>query len=310
MTVTRENERIPWLLLVFSLPASRASQRVDIWRKLQRAGALALRSSGYLLPNRAGNQEKLEWLATAIRNYKGQASVVQVRGFDDLPDERLRQLFLEARAHDYERLLRELKKFVALSAARRPAGKLSRLRRRFNEVVALDFFGSPLRARVEGLLARADEPETGKFSKRAEGGAAQFSNRIWITRPQPGIDRVSSAWLILRFIDPKARFIFGPDPGEHPEAIPFDMFVAQGFGHRAEDCTFETLCKEFAIRDGKAKRIGQIVHDADLGDEKFGRVEGAGLDRVLSGWAALDVDDDELLRRGMELVEGLYSSMS
>jgi hypothetical protein len=236
--------------------------------------------------------------------------VVQVRGFDDLPDERLRQLFLEAQAHDYERLLRELKKFVALRAARRPAGKLSRLRRRFNEVVALDFFGSPLRARVEGLLARADEPETGKFSKRGKGGAAQYSNRIWITRPRPGIDRVSSAWLILRFIDPKARFIFGPDPGEHPEAIPFDMFVAQGFGHRAEDCTFETLCKQFAIRDGKAKRIGQIVHDADLGDKKFGRVEGEGLDRVLNGWAALDVDDDELLRRGMELVEGLYSSMS
>ena len=308
MAVTSE-EQVPWLLLVFSLPASRASQRVEIWRKLQRAGVLALRSSGYLLPNTAGNQEKLEWLASAIRNYKGRASVVEVRGFDDLSDERLRQMFLAARAQDYERLLRELKKVVALPPARRLAGQLNRLRRRFNEVVSLDFFACPLRVRVESLLAQADEPEPSKSTRRGKGKRAQFANRVWMTRPRPGIDRVSSAWLIRRFIDPKARFVFAAAPASHPEAIPFDMFVEQGFGHRGDDCTFETLCKEFAIRDGKVKRIAQIIHDADLGDEKFGRVEGQGLDRVLNGWAAQDVADEELLRRGLELVEGLYSSM-
>ena len=84
---------IPWLLLVFSLPAKRASQRVQIWRKLQRYGMLALRSSGYVLPNTGANQERMEWLATAIRTYKGQASVVQVQGFDDLPSEHLKRLF-------------------------------------------------------------------------------------------------------------------------------------------------------------------------------------------------------------------------
>src|SRR5215469_3650705 len=309
MAVTSE-EQVPWLLLVFSLPASRASQRVEIWRKLQRAGVLALRSSGYLLPNTAGNQEKLEWLASAIRNYKGRASVVEVRGFEDLSDERLRQMFLAARAQDYERLLRELKKVVALPPARRLAGQLNRLRRRFNEVVSLDFFGCPLRLRVESLLAQADEPAPSKSTRRGKGKRAQFANRVWMTRPRPGIDRVSSAWLIRRFIDPKARFVFAAAPASHPEAIPFDMFVEQGFGHRGDDCTFETLCKEFAIRDGKVKRIAQIIHDADLGDEKFGRVEGQGLDRVLNGWAAQDVADEELLRRGVELVEGLYSSMS
>jgi hypothetical protein len=308
MTVTSQ-EHVPWLLLVFSLPASRASQRVAIWRKLQRAGVLALRSSGYLLPNTAANQEKLEWLASAIRNYKGQASVVQVQGFDDLSDERLRQMFSSARAQDYERLLRELKKVVALPPARRLAGQLNRLRRRFNEVVSLDFFGSPLRVRVESLLAQADEPESAKSTRRGKGKREQFANRVWVTRPRPGIDRVSSAWLIRRFIDPKARFVFSAARESYPEAIPFDMYVEQGFGHRGDDCTFETLCKEFAIRDGKVKRIAQIIHDADLGDEKFGRVEGQGLDRVLNGWAAQDVADEELLRRGVELVEGLYSSM-
>src|SRR6266566_7844686 len=130
MSVTQKaGERIPWLLLVFSLPARRASQRVEIWRKLQRYGALPLRSSGYVLPHSPVNQEKLEWLATAIRNYKGQASVVQVASFDDLPEQKLKQLFMEARSKDYESLLRDLKKLVALSPARRPAGRLSRLRR-------------------------------------------------------------------------------------------------------------------------------------------------------------------------------------
>src|SRR5262245_22353813 len=94
-------DKTPWLLLVFSLPAKSASQRVEIWRKLQCYGMLPLRSSGYVLPNSAANQERMEWLAAAIRSYKGQASVVQVQGFDDLSPEQLKGLFNEARSRDY-----------------------------------------------------------------------------------------------------------------------------------------------------------------------------------------------------------------
>src|SRR6202140_4046185 len=104
------SKEVPWLLLVFRLPARRASQRVQIWRKLQHYGMLALRSSGYVLPHTAVNQERMEWLATTIRTYKGQASVVQAQGFDDLPTEQLKQLFLEARSRDYQKLLHEAKK--------------------------------------------------------------------------------------------------------------------------------------------------------------------------------------------------------
>lgn len=308
MTV-RTSQNIPWLLLVFSLPAKSASQRVEIWRKLQRYGMLALRSSGYVLPNSPMNQERMEWLATAIRTYKGQASVVQVQGFDDLPAERLKQLFLEARSHDYQKLMREVKKVLALSPSQRPAGQLKRIRRRLSEIQDVDFFGSPLRTRLEALLARADEPNTAT-GRVNQGASREYLNRVWMTRTRPGIDRVSSAWLIRRFIDPKARFVFGDDPSTHPDAIPFDMFGPQGFGHRGDDCTFETLCKQFTIRDSKVKRIGQIIHDADLGDEKFGRVEGQGLDKVLNGWAKQDLPDDELLQRGMELIEGLYESLT
>ena len=149
----------PWLLLVFSLPAKNASQRVEIWRKLQRCGMVPLRSSGYLLPNTEVNQERMEWLAAAIRSYKGQASVVQAQAFDDLSPEQLKGLFIEVRSRDYQRLLHDVKKFLSLSASRRPAGHLKRIRRRFQELREIDFFENPLRARVESMLARADESE-------------------------------------------------------------------------------------------------------------------------------------------------------
>ena len=300
----------PWLMLVFSLPARGASQRVQIWRKLQRFGMLALRSSGYVLPNTAANQERMEWLATAIRTYKGQASVVQVQGFDDLPSEHLKGLFVEARSRDYQKLLHEAKRVLALSPSRRPGGRLNRIRRRFLELQDIDFFGSPLRAKVENLLAQADRAETQPAGRKGRGKSSEYVNRLWMTRPRPGIDRVSSAWLIRRFIDPKARFVFGADPSAHASAIPFDMFCSQGFGHRGEDCTFETLQKEFSIKDGRVKRIAQIIHDTDLDDEKFGRVEGQGLEKVLNGWAKQVLPDEELLQRGMDLIEGLYESLA
>jgi len=296
-------------MLLFSLPTKRASERVDIWRKLKRYGALSLESGGHLLPNTAANLEHFEWLAAVIRKFKGEASVIQVHSLDDLPEERLKQLFVEARTRDYESLLSELKK--AQSRSKRKLG-LGHLRRRFQAISVIDFFNSPLGSRVEDLLARADGGVAAK-SRRGQARARlqkEYRDRTWITRPRPGIDRVSSAWLIRRFIDSNAKFIFDGNAARHADAIPFDMFQAGGFGHRGEDCTFETLCKEFGIRAQKVRAIAQIIHDADLEDEKFGRVEGIGLDRVLIGWAQQSVSDDELLGRGIELIEGLYHSLS
>jgi hypothetical protein len=300
----------PWLLLVFSLPAQAASRRVEIWRKLQRYGTVALRTSGNILPNTSANQERMEWLAAAIRSYKGQASVVLVQSFDDLSDQQLKQLFNEARSRDYRKVIHELNKVLASAPATRPAGTVNRIRRRFVEITGIDFFGNSLRSRVEHLLSRLDERDKTSTGRNHKGKAGKYLNRRWITRPRPGIDRVSSAWLIRRFIDPKAHFVFAKESSADPDAVPFDMFSDEGFGHRGEDCTFETLYKQFSIRDGRVKRIAQIIHDADLGDEKFGRVEGQGLDKVLNGWAKQDLPDDELLQRGIELVEGLYESLA
>ncbi len=298
----------PWLLLMFSLTAKQASQRVEVWRRLRKYGSLPLRTSGYLLPNTPENQERLEWLAAAVRKYKGQASVAQVHAIDDLPSDKLKDKFREARSRDYQELIRDLQKRARRG---RPApGDIARFRRRLQEIVAIDFFHSSLRGRAEALLESADSIGSSKAIPTSGRKAREkYADRVWVTRPRPGIDRVSSAWLIRRFIDANARFVFADDPRQQPNAVPFDMFQGGGFGHRGDDSTFETLRKEFAIRDGKVEIIAEIIHDADLSDEKFGRTEGSGMDRVLIGWARQDISDDELLQRGIELIEGLYHSL-
>jgi hypothetical protein len=290
-----------WLLLVFNLPSKNGSARVEIWRKLKKLGALPLRTSGYLLPNNPASRERLEWLAAIIRKNRGEASVAQVTSFDGLSQETIAQLFSEARSRDYQQIINGLRR-----RKHHQPRQLSALRRRFNEIQAIDFFKSPLAHRVETMLDAADQG-----LNTFQGGRVkrEFLNRTWITRPRPGIDRVSSAWLIQRFIDPNARFAFSTNPRQFPQAIPFDMFTADGFGHRGDSCTFETLCREFSIKDRKVRVIAQIVHDADLEDDKFGRTEGAGLDRVLNGWARQQISDDELLRRGIEVIEGLYCAI-
>jgi hypothetical protein len=296
-----------WLLLMFSLPAKRASERVEIWRKVKRIGALPLPSSGYLLPNTPANTEHFEWIATAIRKYKGQASVAHVHALDDLPNEQLESRFNAARTAEYQPLVSELTRTRSWA---KKAGQLARIRKRFQEISAIDFFNSPLRSRVEGLLARADARETEVGDKRSHARKRDYNGRTWITRTRPGIDRVSSAWLIRKFIDSRAQFAFAEQATTHKDAVPFDMFHGGGFGHRGDDCTFETLVKEFAIRDPRVSTIAEIVHDADLADEKYSRPEAAGLDRVLIGWAQQGTSDEELLRRGMEMIEGLYQSFT
>ena len=306
-TIAHNGPEARWLLFIFALPTKRASQRVEAWRKLRRYGALALKSGGHVLPNSPANREHFEWLGAMIRKSAGSASVMQVHSFDDHSDARLQRLFLEERSRDYEAIIADIRRLTR--AKEKKTSDLTRIRRRFQEVTAIDFYNSPLRSRVETLLAQLEEYGKSEPIDVSKTKNKAYRNRIWITRPRPGIDRVSSAWLIRNFIDAHAKFIFDDDPARHPNAVPFDMFQAKGFGHRGDDCTFETLCKEFSIRGRRVRTIAQIIHDADLEDEKFGRFEGLGLDCTLIGWAKNGVSDEELLRRGMELIEGLYVGM-
>jgi hypothetical protein len=279
-----------------------------VWRQLQRYGAVPLGNSGYLLPNSASNQEKFEWLATAIRKHAGEASVVKVQSIDNLSTPHLQARFAEARASEYQPLIRELQRLVGVPPQKRAAGRVSRLRARFREITEIDFFGSPLQRRVEQLLERLDQhPEANEKARNVN--RRDYVKRVWVTRPRPGIDRSASAWLIRRFIDNKAQFAFAVEDKVPQEAVPFDMFRG-GFGHRGEDCTFETLQKTFGIRDRRVRVIGEMVHDADILDEKFGRKEAFGVDEILDGWAKQGFSDKALIERGIDLIEALYRAGS
>jgi len=305
--MTVRNRGMPeWLLLAFTLPTKRASKRVEIWRKLQRYGTVPLSNSGYLLPSSLSNEERFQWLATNIRKYGGDASVVRVESIDNLSTPRLKGRFSEARAREYQQLIQEIHAIGGTSTEPRNAGRLSRLRNRFQEIVEVDFFDSPLQERVRELLERASLSRVVKPSGGGKISPKDYKRRVWVTRPRPGVDRCASAWLIRRFIDRKARFAFAPEDGVPAGAVPFDMFHEEGFGHCGDDCTFENLQKQFRVRDPRVAVIGQIIHDADLLDDRFGRKEGYGVDEILKGWARQGIPDDKLLERGMELIEGLY----
>ncbi len=306
MTV-REKRVVAWLLLTFTLPTKRASQRVEIWRKLQRYGTVPLGNSGYLLPSDASNEERFQWLATAIRKYGGDASVVRVESIDNLSTPKLKSQFSGARNREYQDLIRQIQTIRATSE-RKDEARLSRLRNRFQEIVDVDFFDSPLQERVRALLEEASSLRSAKAGVRAKVNPKDYKNRMWVTRPRPGVDRCASAWLIRQFIDRKAQFTFASEDQVPVRAVPFDMFHEAGFGHRGGDCTFETLEKEFRIRDPRVAVIGQMIHDADLLDDRFGRKEGYGVDEILKGWAQQGLADEKLLERGMELIEGLYHS--
>jgi hypothetical protein len=295
-------------MLAFTLPTRRASQRVEVWRKLQRYGAVPLGNSGYLLPNNPSNRERLEWLAQMIRKHAGEASVVSVQSIDNLSTPQLVARFTEARTRDYQELITEVQRLSSVARHKRPPGRISRLRERFREIVEIDFFGSRLQRRVEELLAQADAMPA-VAEKPPKINPQDYLRRLWVTRPRPGIDRSASAWLIRQFIDKNARFAFAQEGAVPRDAVPFDMFQG-GFGHRGEDCTFETLRKEFRVRDESVVAVGEMVHDADLNDGKFGRKEAFGVGEVLKGWARKGTPDKELLERGMEMIEGLYNSVS
>jgi hypothetical protein len=310
-----------WLLLVHQLPSTSSNLRVRTWRRLQQLGALPVKQAVYVLPDTPSAREDFEWLKTEIKAAGGDASVFAADHVDSWSDDALVEEFRRARQEAYAALAREIERVLArIGATRRPRGTrapavrrlVEAFRARFSAIEHVDFFGSAGRDRVTTLLQQLEEQasDSRRPAERPRTACSadpqNYRNRLWVTRPRPGVDRMASAWLIRRFVDPQARFAFVADRESAPhDAVPFDMFGVE-FSHQGEGCTFETLCSVFAIEEPAVARIAAIVHDLDLKDGRFGAQEAPIVGTVIEGMQLSMAEDNELLDLGRALFESLY----
>ncbi len=312
-----------WLIFVHQLPAGGSNLRVRTWRRLQQIGAIPIKQAVYVLPDTPGAREDFEWLRTEVTDAGGEASVFAADHVDAWSDDALVEEFRRSRQQAYLALAREVERLLVRLRARRRHARtrapavvrhLDVFRQRLAAIDAVDVFGSAGRDRVGTRLAQLEA----RLSKRrtphspappaTEIDAEGYRGRRWVTRPRPGVDRMASAWLIRRFIDPDARFGFATNrEAVTRDAIPFDMFGVE-LTHRGDHCTFETLCSVFGIDDVAVKRLAAVVHDLDLKDGRFGAPEAATVAVLIEGLQLAYRDDEALLAQGMVLFEALYRS--
>ena len=190
-----------WLLLLFRLPATHQSERVALWRRLKRSGAIQIQTSTYVLPDEPARYEYFQWLTKEIRDAGGDATLVRAREIEGLPDDKLVDLFNSARAKEYAFLAKQLQRLLTRG---KKLEEVERIRKQFRDIRERDFFDSPLAQDVEMLLHRIET--TRKATTRVD--PKNYRKKTWLTRPRPEIDRVGSAWLIRKFIDKQAEFLF------------------------------------------------------------------------------------------------------
>src|SRR5205809_851030 len=303
-----------WLLLIHQLPPKPDYFRVKIWRRLQRIGAVAIKNSVYVLPHTEQASEDFQWLRREIVAGGGEASVCQAAFVDGLSDGQIEALFRAQRDAEYGELARAAAEVAGGSGnggERDSSGELARLERRLGEIAALDHFGAPGRRAAGAALTRARDRS--KPARRSRTSAARparpVHGRTWVTRSGVHVDRIASAWLVRRFIDPKARFRFvaSHDARTAPGELRFDMFEAE-YTHEGDRCTFETLVARFGLTDPGLAVIGELVHDIDCKDGKFGRSETAGLERMIAGVVRRHAGDDARLERGAAVLDDLYEA--
>jgi hypothetical protein len=311
-------------MLIHQLPAKPAYARVKVWRRLQALGAVTVKGAVYALPANGETREDFAWLAKEIVEGGGEAIVCEAALVEGLSDPELQALFDAARDEDYTRIAGEARNAAARlrdeptdDVLADTATQAARLRKQLDAVVAIDFFGAEARAMAEGLVAGLEtalkqEGDDMPDSKTAAAPpAGTLKDRVWVTRQGVQIDRIASAWLIRRFIDPGARFKFvsgtgyAPQPGE----LRFDMFEGE-FTHVGDRCTFEVLIGHLGLGDAALAAIGEVIHDIDLKDGKYGRAEAAGVRSLIGGIAASSSDDEERIARGTVLLDDLYRSFA
>ncbi len=308
-----------WLALIVSLPSTRATTRMRLWRAVKALGCAALRDGAYLLPAWVEQAARLQALADAVMQDGGQAWLLPVRARSMAEQATYQSLF--ERADDYAPWL------AAQAQARQLLPTLSaaeqrRLHRRharaYEAIRAIDFFPGEHSVRAEAqwrdftqaieAMRSPGEPlaMAGRITRRDR---MHHQGRVWATRRHLRVDRVASAWLIQRFIDPSARFLWLGVPADCPaDALGFD-FDGATFTHVGERVTFEVLMASFGLDgDRGLSRLATVVHALDVGGAP--PPEAAGFEAVLAGARQRWPDDDALLADIGGVLDSLHAHFS
>jgi hypothetical protein len=306
-----------WLLLIHSIPPQPAYFRAKVGKRLARVGAVAIKNSVYVLPASEQAREDFQWIAREIVQEGGEATVCDATFVEGLQSDHVAALFRAARHADYVQLadaaratLRELGPKTKDDEHRTAAeGDLARLKKWLSEIAAIDFAGAPGREAAEAAIATVEKrlargPASALTTDKAS--AASYRHRTWVTRKNVHVDRIASAWLVLRFIDPKAKFKFVPGQGHRAkdDEVTFDMFEGT-FTHVGDRCTFEVLVEAFGLKDPGLRAIAEIVHDIDVKDGKFERAEAPGFASLIAAIALTRRDDDARIAFGGEILDAL-----
>jgi hypothetical protein len=311
------NIKFTWLALIISLPTSNATARMRIWRALKGMGCGVLRDGVYLLPDSDAAALSLEQQAAEILDAGGTAQIVRLCSTHPAQDISFRQLF--DRTDDYATLIHNIGIFLGtlptqnLLASKRT---LKRLARDFAAICTIDFFPGAAREQSAQLLDKAsaeletathpDEPHAAK-GRIKKLQRENFQNQTWATRKGLWVDRMASAWLIRRFIDPGAKFRWLDRPQDCPKnALGFD-FDGASFTHIGALVTFEVLLASFDLEpDPALQRLAAVVHFLDVGGIPV--AEAHGLELVLKGMRQRCAGDDELLKEAAKIFDDLYQT--
>jgi hypothetical protein len=304
-----------WLVFSYSLPSkSRSSPRVTLWRRLRRLGSISVKTGVYILPAQDECIEAFQWLAQEVQQAKGDALVFYVEQFEGLSDQQIIELFREARQQDYieidsqaEKLEQKINTQQTIKASEIKEA-IAKFKKRYSEILSLDFFDCPDAQLVAARLTRIEQflPQPNSHSL-ANITLTEYQHKRWVTRPRPFVDRLACIWLIRKFIDPDAviRYSLQPEADE----VAFDMKEAE-FGHQGNLCSFETMMLRFSLEQPGIKAIAQIVHELDLRDGQYIFPEAVGVETILRGWLLAGLTDLELESLGIKLFEGLYLAFS
>ncbi|MFM9901837.1 MAG: chromate resistance protein ChrB domain-containing protein [Polaromonas sp.] len=302
-----------WLILVTSLPTENATARMRAWRALKTCGAAVLRDGVYLMPEREACRATLAAIAEDVRSSGGTALVL---GTDEPAQTRFADLF--DRSGDYAVLLADVghaRDALAAGTVQDVLKQARKLRKTFASLAEIDFFPGQAQPQTQAALqdlelaaARVlspDEPQP-VAATIARLLVAHYQGRTWATRARPWVDRLASAWLIRRFIDPQARLLWLNAPGDCPaDALGFD-FDGATFSHVGARVTFEVLMASFGLEQAALARLGALVHYLDVGGVQ--PAEAAGVERVLAGLRGATLDDDQLLATASAVFDALLAS--